>query len=172
VTRSPWWKELRTTPTIGGIGGMMIGTACLSGERRSRSYPIYSNIEHQGFGLTVCAQRNRRLKDRANGLVEGYTNRRAQPRKSPQVPSHHEFLVMLSSRGSDPRPLGLTLGRLARRTSGERPRASRFVYARRLDQAFFGQHMSSLDRHLGGLIASTAGTLRRRAKRISWAHIC
>jgi hypothetical protein len=39
-----------------------------------------------------------------------------------------------SSRGSDPRLLGLTMGRLLDRTFGVRPRASRIVQARGLDQ--------------------------------------
>ena len=38
------------------------------------------------------------------------------------------------SRGSDPRLLGLTMGRLLDRTSGVRPRASRIVHALGLDQ--------------------------------------
>jgi hypothetical protein len=37
------------------------------------------------------------------------------------------------SRGSDPRLLGLTMGRLLDRTFGERPRASRIVQALGLD---------------------------------------
>jgi hypothetical protein len=38
------------------------------------------------------------------------------------------------SRGSDPRLLGLTMGRLLDRTFGVRPRASRIVHALGLDQ--------------------------------------
>jgi hypothetical protein len=38
------------------------------------------------------------------------------------------------SRGSDPRLLGLTMGRLLDRTFGVRPRASRIVHAIGLDQ--------------------------------------
>jgi hypothetical protein len=40
------------------------------------------------------------------------------------------------SRGSDPRLLGLTMGRLLDRTFGERPRASRIVQALGLDRNY------------------------------------
>ena len=43
-----------------------------------------------------------------------------------------ERLGEKGGRGSDPRLLGLTIGRLLDGTSGERPRASRLVRARRL----------------------------------------
>ncbi len=44
------------------------------------------------------------------------------------------------SRGSDPRLLGLTMGRLLDRTFGVRPRASRIVHALGLDQPSITQY--------------------------------
>src|SRR5262245_2201373 len=51
-----------------------------------------------------------------------------------EADSGHAFSAAKGSRGSDPRLLGLTVGRLLDSTFGERPRASRIVQARGLDQ--------------------------------------
>jgi hypothetical protein len=79
------------------------------------------------------------------------------------------------SRGSDPRPLGLTMGRLLDRTFGVRPRASRIVHALGLDQPSNTEYHRSIktpnrnglirrgERHfLLGLIAQTEALQERR----------
>ena len=57
------------------------------------------------------------------------------------------------SRGSDPRLLGLTMGRFLDRTFGGRPRASRIVHALGLDQLHYRSTDRQLKRQWSALIA-------------------